>query len=222
MKKLEYSTLDKSKWGPGPWQQEPDKVQWQDDATGLPCLMVRNHGGAWCGYVGVAEGHPLFAKEYGACVWPEKHEAHETDGYHYNCSPQAHLEAHGGITFTSYCSEMDEAAWKRWQGAIPTRKAEAAKYPIGDSARWLREWEPVLSDYTAWKERYQSVGICHLPEADEPDRVWWFGFDCAHSGDMSPGYDREFMSSLRDGAYRDAGYAQREVESLAKQLKALV
>lgn len=42
---------------PGPWDDEPDKVQWVDDATDLDCLAVRNHSGAWCGYVGLPPGH---------------------------------------------------------------------------------------------------------------------------------------------------------------------
>ena len=57
METIEYRTMDKSVWGPGPWQNEPDKRQWQDEATGLPCLIVRNSMGALCGYVGVSEGH---------------------------------------------------------------------------------------------------------------------------------------------------------------------
>jgi hypothetical protein len=39
MKAIEYLFLDKSEWGAGPWQIEPDKVQWQDNETGLPCLV---------------------------------------------------------------------------------------------------------------------------------------------------------------------------------------
>lgn len=37
----------------GPWVDEPDEVLWVDDASGLPCIMQRNSGFAWCGYVGV-------------------------------------------------------------------------------------------------------------------------------------------------------------------------
>jgi len=43
---------------PGPWWDEPDKVQWVDRATGLDCLINRNQMGAWCGYVGLPPGHP--------------------------------------------------------------------------------------------------------------------------------------------------------------------
>lgn len=33
--------VDKSSWGDGPWQQEPDRAEWTH--RGLPCLAV--HGG---------------------------------------------------------------------------------------------------------------------------------------------------------------------------------
>lgn len=82
MKTIEYRTIDKRKWGHGPWQEEPDKVQWKDEVTGLPCLAVRNpRCGHWCGYVGVAEGHPYFGKSY------------------FDCD----VEVHGGLSFAAFC-----------------------------------------------------------------------------------------------------------------------
>ena len=82
METIEYRTIDKSTWGAGPWQDEPDKVQFPDPDTGLPCLMVRNpRSGNWCGYVGVAEGHPAYAKKY--------------------CDVD--VEVHGGLTFSAPC-----------------------------------------------------------------------------------------------------------------------
>ncbi|MES2729973.1 MAG: hypothetical protein V4621_07785 [Pseudomonadota bacterium] len=62
MKTIQYTTIDKSTWGPGPWQTEPDKIQYQDEATGFPCLVTRTDMGNLCGYVGVPESHPLFGK----------------------------------------------------------------------------------------------------------------------------------------------------------------
>lgn len=41
--------------------------------------------------------------------------------------------------------------------------------------------------------------ICHVPEPDEPDDVWWLGFDCGHGGDFSPG-----MHTLLDGLKKKA------------------
>ncbi len=84
MKTIEYRTLDKSTWPKGPWIDEPDKKQWQDEETGLPCLIVRVSGsGHLCGYVGVLPGHPYYEDEY---------------NNHYD------LDAHSGLTFSSHCS----------------------------------------------------------------------------------------------------------------------
>lgn len=69
---------------PGPWDDEPDKVQWIDGLTDLDCLAVRNHNGAWCGYVGVTEDHPY-------------HQNGEFDAYD--------VSVHGGVTFADMCDE---------------------------------------------------------------------------------------------------------------------
>lgn len=47
--------------------------------------------------------------------------------------------------------------------------------------------------------------------------IWWFGFDCAHSGDLCPEYK---ANGWHDGMYRDFEYVKDECGSLAKQLKA--
>lgn len=50
--------------------------------------------------------------------------------------------------------------------------------------------------------------------------LWWFGFDCHHSGDAQiepdPYWPRDF-----DDVVRDLPYVEAECESLAAQLKAL-
>jgi hypothetical protein len=82
MQYREWRFIGKSKWGDGPWLDEPDKVQWQDEVTGLPCLAVRNErSGNWCGYVGVGPGHPLYEKEY----------------------MDVDIGVHGGLTFAGFC-----------------------------------------------------------------------------------------------------------------------
>jgi hypothetical protein len=62
-------------------------------------------------------------------------------------------------------------------------------------------------------------GICHVPEPGRPDDVWWFGFDCAHAWDLSPGYQRYLgMPPMGDETYKPVAYVRREVETLARQL----
>lgn len=80
--------IDKSTWGGGAWQNEPDRVEWRDEATGLPCLMIRHHSyGNWCGYVGLPPGHHLH-------------------GVHCDEVPElVTVAAHVGLTFTGPCME---------------------------------------------------------------------------------------------------------------------
>ena len=51
---------DKSAWGPGAWQDEPDRAEFK--AHGFPCILHRNHHGTWCGYVGLPPGHRFHGK----------------------------------------------------------------------------------------------------------------------------------------------------------------
>jgi len=89
METIEYTTVDKSEWGDGPWQNEPDKIQYMDEDTGLPCIIKRGPTGVWCGYVGIAEDHPAFAKDYSATILYD-------------------VEVHGGLTFANKCQEGPE------------------------------------------------------------------------------------------------------------------
>ena len=100
METLEYRTADKSSWGQGPWQTEPDKKQWQDIETGYPCLIVRNNGGALCGYVGVPKEHPAHGRDY----WPESDSVEPID------QAIRDIEVHGGLTFADSCQHGDDSA----------------------------------------------------------------------------------------------------------------
>lgn len=93
----EYRTIDKSDWGDGPWQDEPDKIQFTDEATGLPCLIVRvAWSGHLCGYVGLSEGHPAFGVEYSDV----RRAAPDDDGDEW-------IDVHGGLTFSDLCQPGD-------------------------------------------------------------------------------------------------------------------
>lgn len=75
------AAIDKSAWGDGPWQHEPDRVEW--DHAGLPCLALRGQrSGNWCGYAAVPPGHPLHGKHFDA-----------TD-----------VDVHGGLTYANRCA----------------------------------------------------------------------------------------------------------------------
>lgn len=151
--------IDKSTWGDGEWQHEPDRVDWV--AHGLACLALRHpRHGSWCGYVGVPPEHPLYGVD--------------------RREPEiSALDTHGGINYSAVCD--------------------------GE--------------------------ICHQPADGMPDDVWWFGFDCMHLLDLSPGTDaREramglhlshpMPSSMRE-TYRALPYVREQVDQLAAQLDAM-
>lgn len=72
----------KEKWGPGPWQTEPDRMDWI--RSGFSCFALRNEFGNWCGYVGVPKEHPDYGKSH-------------TD---MSIDP---INVHGGLTYTDKC-----------------------------------------------------------------------------------------------------------------------
>jgi hypothetical protein len=52
----EPERIDRQGWPPGPWDDEPDHVQWRTTA-GYPAIAHRNETGFWCGYVAVPRSH---------------------------------------------------------------------------------------------------------------------------------------------------------------------
>lgn len=218
MERIEYrDNIDKTKWPLGPWMNEPDKIQWQDEATGLPCLIVRNRLGALCGYVGVPDLHIFHGRGYSECTNDPK--CGESYCSH---SPECILNVHGGITFASGCKKLDREAWIGFLKIMASRREEAEKYPLGDAAEDLKIWGDVSKDYNSWLTKMESGSICHKATPGEPDNIWWFGFDCNHAGDLAPGM-QHFLSSgyrslHRGDVYRDIAYVEAECASLAKQL----
>lgn len=50
----------------------------------------------------------------------------------------------------------------------------------------------------------------------ENPAAWYFGFDCAHSGDVSPGMLK--YDAHPNGSYRTFAYVRRQVAALSKQI----
>lgn len=74
---------EKSSWGPGPWQDEPDHEVWIDEATNLDCMINRGPMGGLCGYVGVPPEHPFHGLDY----------------------QEVPVDVHGGLTYGELCQE---------------------------------------------------------------------------------------------------------------------
>ncbi len=77
---LTHTPVDRSGWPSGEWDTEPDRVEFE--YAGFPCLVKRNHSGAWCGYVAVPPGHIYHGADYNDVA----------------------VEVHGGLTYGDLCS----------------------------------------------------------------------------------------------------------------------
>jgi hypothetical protein len=75
----EAHPVDRSGWPAGPWDDEPDRVEFEH--AGLPCLLNRGRMGQWCGYAAVPPGHPLHGQDYDV---PD-------------------VKVHGGLTYAEAC-----------------------------------------------------------------------------------------------------------------------
>lgn len=78
----------------------------------------------------------------------------------------------------------------------------------------------------------EATGICHVSQPGAAEHVWWFGFDCAHYGDFSPGMQYSLEQSfIRKGepiadfakrhtfeTYKGVPYVMGECQDLAGQL----
>lgn len=90
MKEIIFTNPNRPKSMPdGVWSSEPDKVQWLDKETNLPCLARRGGGGAWCGYVGVDNKHSLYGK------------------HHDDIRLEFPYQKHGGLSFSGKCQERE-------------------------------------------------------------------------------------------------------------------
>jgi hypothetical protein len=75
-----FNPEDPKTWGDGPWQNEPNRVDFR--YRGFPCMILRSDvTGALCGYLGVGPSHPWYQASYDDVdVW-----------------------VHGGLTYGNFC-----------------------------------------------------------------------------------------------------------------------
>src|SRR5262245_60987736 len=99
----QYGLVEREGWGEGPWEMEPDRVEWTDKGSGLRCLIIRHpEHGQLNGYVCIGEGHPAYHK-------------------HYNNSVLDEVMVHGGLTYTDTDLPMGENKMKAERPKPPPR-----------------------------------------------------------------------------------------------------
>ena len=136
MDTIEYRTIDKQAWPRGAWDDEPDKVQWPDKATSLPCLIVRGPLGNLCGYVGVPPGHPWHGADCsGLEPYPEVH-----GGLTYADACRPREGEGGGICYVPDGGEPDDVWWLGFDCAhlydfVPGMPTPVTRLTRGDTYR---------------------------------------------------------------------------------------
>lgn len=80
MRKSAWLDPARHRWGAGPWEAEPDHLEWAEGS--IYCVIQRTPMGTFCGYVGIPHGHPLYGASY------------KDDRF-------AMLDVHGGLSFSS-------------------------------------------------------------------------------------------------------------------------
>lgn len=143
VKPIEYK---KEEWGDGPWQNEPDKLEFEHE--GFTCLILRTSMGHLCGYVALKPEHPDYNKDYN----------------------DINVDCHGGLTYGAMCSghichtpkpgEPDNVYWVGFDHAhsgdySPSNAAMVKKY----GAHFER------GEYESYKDiDYVTKGVKHLAE----------------------------------------------------------
>jgi hypothetical protein len=167
----------KSHWPPGPWQDEPDRLEWKDERTGLACKILREMRlGQLNGYVGVPPTHPYSGWQFSDDI---------------KLAP--------GDLKDSTINDVGifEAFIYAMRGAD-----ERGTIPLGMTLKTHR-------------------GITFSGQMiNDAAALWWFGFDCGHCDDLSPGM-LSMRMSLPHQVYRDLDYVKKEVTALAFQLRQL-
>jgi hypothetical protein len=105
-------------------------------------------------------------------------------------------------------------SWCGYVGVPPGHPWHGKDY--GD----INDPHPDVHGGLTYSDRCQGA-ICHVPQPGESDDVWWLGFDCNHSGDLSL-YDVAHGGAFQHNglwtvSYKTAEYAREQTLHLAAQ-----
>jgi hypothetical protein len=162
--------LPKARWGRGPWQREPDMLEWRH--AGFHCGALRAEvTGSWCGYVGVSGDHPVFGKGPWECILACNRDpaprfssspfgeamasiARRLDIPHSSCEHTVStlFDVHGGITYSGP-RPFDPDLW--WLGFDCSH--------FGDYSPAMEALTALVMppEHTERKRRYRQAGWFH-------------------------------------------------------------
>lgn len=260
---FDFADIDKNEWGQGDWLNEPDKVQCMKEGyhclvvralhgalcgyigvtASHPCFGLDGEGidsliseimhadfrdrlkrwgkrGRPLDVRGVPEMGPISDRPEPIPQTPAAYALRDN------------IDVHGGITWAAANEIVTEAHWARVKRDFPKARETAKRYPLGDAARWLHKWADAEHSFEGFKRVFEQTCICWIGPTPELG-LWWFGFDCAHAGDLSPATEAVLRNIstlsqnkkrayiMRRDVYRNLAYVENECLNLARQLKAI-
>jgi len=117
------------------------------------------------------------------------------------------------------CLMMRNRSFGNWCGYVGVPKDSRLNgknyYFYTESENGLSKLEQAINNISV------HGGLTFSEKRKENDDTWYFGFDCAHSGDLV-GYLFDYPEMDRGDTYKDKQFVITECQNLAKQLKDII
>jgi hypothetical protein len=187
----------------GPWDNEPDFMEFVHKDTGYTIVIRRNGVGALCGYVGIDEDHLLHRRRYQDCLHEDAYLP--TEEQIIEGTKWLNGFTDDGFSFPEAPHSMKEVVVKQYSETLHCPEG----YDKGHCDHRLDSQFEVHGGITFTDFMVKS------PVSDLSK--WYIGFDCAHLGDKSPTLEK--YASRENDVYRDISYVLDEATNLANQIK---
>lgn len=179
---MSEKNLTKKQWGEGPWQHEPDELEWVDAATGYKCRIARGPVGHLCGYVCLPETHAAYGLHYDGILEAEANErsAHfraemervKSDFNKWEPGPTYEpvpgigeairkIEVHGGLTWAGERNGAWEFGFDCAHAGDYCPEMEAMLHRIyitnDESIKWQQRQERMAALGPQWQDTYRTI-----------------------------------------------------------------
>lgn len=150
----------------------------------------------------------------------------ETDTDNIDLTPEQKMKLL--VAHRPWESEPDNA---EWEDKLTGYKCRIQRH--GDLGH-LCGYVGIPNTHPLWSKHYSDDevadirvhgGLTHsATDTDDSAGTWWFGFDCSHSGDLSPRLllvlvEKNRFDFGRHETYRTWDYVENEVRELVRQLR---
>ena len=109
-------------------------------------------------------------------------------------------------------------AMKAWCGYVQVPEGHAL-FGADYSSRWQSSYDNSTVSLDCILQCHGGITYAGPSYWTDPRTGWWLGFDCSHTGDLTP-YDEFHGWSYSGGTYRTLSYMQQQCRELTAQIAA--